>query len=335
VIVYLKKHNRKEIVDNILKILSERLVNIEPFTDLFYRSRLKIASMIVMNQDEFVRIAERVINNKGEYINNENDKHNRLLIEFYNVVVNKGHLQYATLFASKYHLYDLEIESIVDNYYNIIYPLLETGQFELAEKIYDRCRIDNAKNCVFINWSGFIFQSWYELKSHDLKHLEKGLCLYEQGGEMIDKKFGVYSIIKYENLENLGYTYGLKGNYEKSLHYLNQAITIVSKTYQSEITYKLGNLYGMKAATLNQLKKYSEALEYTFKSDECKLLQVGPISTEMAWNHHDRAKIYLNMGNVTDARKSMIKAFEIRKITLGEDNGLTIHTRNELAKLNR
>jgi tetratricopeptide (TPR) repeat protein len=150
---------------------------------------------------------------------------------------------------------------------------------------------------------------------------------------MIDKEFGIYSIRKYENLENLGYALGLKGDYEKSLKYLNQAIKIVSKTYRSEITYKLGNLYGMKAATLNQLKRYSEALEYTFKSDECKLLQVDPITTELAWNHYDRAKIYLNIGNVSDARKSMMKALEIRKITLGEDNGLTIHTRNELENI--
>ncbi len=58
-----------------------------------------------------------------------------------------------------------------------------------------------------------------------------------------------------KNLENLGYTYGLMGDHEKSLLYLNKAISIVSKAYRTEISYPLGNLYEMKAATLNELSK--------------------------------------------------------------------------------
>jgi tetratricopeptide (TPR) repeat protein len=90
----------------------------------------------------------------------------------------------------------------------------------------------------------------------------------------------------------------------------------------------------MKAVTLNHLGQYQEALDYTFKSDECKLLQVDSNSAELAWNHYDRAKIYMNLGNTLDAKKSMIRALEIREISLGVKNELTICTKKELEILN-
>ncbi len=184
-----------------------------------------------------------------------------------------------------------------------------------------------------MNWSGFVFQSWYELKSQDPRHLEMGLSLYEKSSELIDKELGIYSIRKYENLENLGYTYGLKGDYEKSLVYLDKAINIVSKTYRTEITYTLGNLYEMKAVTLNELGKHAEALDYTYTSDKCKLLQVEPDSPELAWNHFDRAKIHAKMGSLTEAKNAMLKALRIRENALGIDSELTIQTRKEYENL--
>ena len=48
---------------------------------------------------------------------------------------------------------------------------------------------------------------------------------------------------------------------------------IIKKSYKTDTTYLLGNTYGMKAISLNFLGKYEEALEYSFKSDECKVLQ--------------------------------------------------------------
>lgn len=160
-----------------------------------------------------------------------------------------------------------------------------------------------------------------------------GLSLYEKSSELIDKELGIYSIRKYENLENLGYTYGLKGDYEKSLIYLDKAISIVLKTYRTEITYLLGNLYEMKAVTLNEIGKHAEALDYTYISDKCKLLQVEPDSPELAWNHYDRAKIYTNMGSMTEAKNSMLQALLIRENSLGIDNELTIQTRREYEEL--
>ena len=53
-------------------------------------------------------------------------------------------------------------------------------------KIKERLDTEIQRN----DWSGFIFQSWYELKSLDPYHLEMGLKLYEKSSEIIDKELG-------------------------------------------------------------------------------------------------------------------------------------------------
>jgi len=334
-ISFLRKQNKIELVDSIFERLVIRFNGERLFTNQFYFSRIRLASIFYNSQDHIVSITEVAIKKKNETIFEiDENKLPFYLIDFYSVLVNKGHLKLATKFAYIFKIYDIESNLLVDNYYNIIYPLLETGQFELAEKIYLRCKIQNEDNGVFNNWSGFIFQSWFELKSLDPYHLEMGLKLYEKSSEIIDKEFGIYSIRKYENLENLGYTYGLKGDYEKSLNYLNQAINIVSKTYRSNINYPLGNLYEMKSVALNELGDYADALKYTYKSDECKLLQVESNSPELAWNHYDRSKIFLNMGNILEAKNSIMLALTIREHSLGFDNELTNQTRKEFEQIN-
>ncbi|MBL6729824.1 MAG: tetratricopeptide repeat protein [Bacteroidia bacterium] len=330
----LRKQNKIDVIDNILGLLKIRFMGSRIFTNQFYLSRLRIASLMYVSTNDIVQLADKSIEKKTEIIGEVKKEYIPvLLLDFYNVLVNKGHLKLSTSFAINFNIYDFETNLIIDNYYNIIYPLLETGKFELAEKIYLRCKNTHENNGVFLNWSGFLFQSWYELKSQDQKHLEIGLCLYKKSSELIDKELGIYSIRKYENLENLGYTYGLMGDHEKSLLYLNKAISIVSKAYRTEISYPLGNLYEMKAATLNELGKYTEALDYTFLSDKCKLLQIEPDSPEFAWNHYDRAKIYVNMGNIIEAKNAMLKALQIRESTLGIDNELTTLTKKEYEDL--
>lgn len=334
VIGLLKKRNKIEIIENILKELSIRYTEKILFSNQQYRSRLTISTLIFETQDNLFKLTEEIISNSKKIISevDENILPN-LLLDYYSILVNKGNIMQSTVFALEFNLYEFETKLLVDNYYNIIYPLLETGQFELAEKIYIRCKNDNEDNAVFINWSGFIYQSWYELKSNDLYHLEKGLMLYEKSAETIDKVFGQYSLRKYESLENLGYTYGLKGDYNKSLNYLDLAIEILTKSFQTKTCYPLGNLYEMKATTLNEIGEYEQALEYTYKSDECKLLQVELDSSEMAWNHYSRAQIFMNMGNKIEAKNSMLKALQIRENALGTDSELTIQTRNELNEL--
>ncbi len=89
----------------------------------------------------------------------------------------------------------------------------------------------------------------------------------------------------------------------------------------------------MKAVALNYLGKFEEALKYSIKSDECKLIQVGENSPEMAWNYYDKSKIYHNMGKHDEAKMLMRKALEIRESSLGAENVLTIQTRIELKEL--
>jgi hypothetical protein len=85
----------------------------------------------------------------------------------------------------------------------------------------------------------------------------------------------------------------------------------------------------MKAVTLNEIGEYAEALNYTYISDKCKLLQVEPDSPEMAWNHYDRAKIYAKMGKLTEAKNAMFRALVIRESSLGIENELTAQTKKE------
>jgi tetratricopeptide (TPR) repeat protein len=191
----------------------------------------------------------------------------------------------------RFGIYEFDSRELVRNYYNILYPLLELGKFPKAERIYLRCEPNHRSDGFFLNWSGWIYQSWYELKSDDQVHLEKGLELYQKSSALIDHEYGKYSIRKYQNLENLGYTYNLIGQYDTGFSYLDTAIGILTKSYRTDIVYNLGNLYEMKANALAEVQRHEEALSYMDKADQCKLLQVGADTSEMAWNYQTRAKI--------------------------------------------
>ncbi|MFM7824245.1 MAG: tetratricopeptide repeat protein, partial [Bacteroidota bacterium] len=250
-----------------------------------------------------------------------------LLMDYYNLLVNKGQLPLAYRFAMKFGLYAIEPALLVQHYYNILYPLLELGKFKKAESIYLRCEPIYRNDGFFLNWSGWIYQSWYELKSGDKKHLETGLGLYQNSTALIDEAYGRYSIRKYQNLENLGYTYNLIEQYDTGLAYLDQAIAIVTKSYRTDITYKLGNLYEMKAGALSDVGHYDDALQHIDKSDQCKLLQVGPDTSEMSWNYETRARILLAMGNRSGAKEAFKKSLDIREAELGSDNEITMQSR--------
>jgi tetratricopeptide (TPR) repeat protein len=146
---------------------------------------------------------------------------------------------------------------------------------------------------------------------------------------LIEKAYGRYSLRKYENLENLGYNYGLMGDYDRGLECLNQAIEIVGKSYKTYITYKLGNLYEMKAQLLLSASRFFEAIEEIDKSDQCKLLQVAANSSEMSWNYQTRAHIFLAMNRKAEAKISMRRALDIRISEMGEENEVTKQTREE------
>ena len=62
--------------------------------------------------------------------------------------------------------------------------------------------------------------------------------------------------------------------------------------------------------SLFELEEYDEALELTYLSDQCKLLQVEKDSPELAWNHCDRAQIYRKMGETEKALESFSLALK-------------------------
>ncbi len=127
----------------------------------------------------------------------------------------------------------------------------------------------------------------------------------------------------------MGYSYGLIGEHSKAILYLDQAIDIVTKTFRNKIVYALGNLYEMKAMSLFEMGEHQGALELTFLSDQCKLLQVEKDSPELAWNHYDRAQIYRKMGETEKAFDSLSLALNIRINSLGKNNPLTKSTQKE------
>ena len=53
----------------------------------------------------------------------------------------------------------------------------------------------------------------------------------------------------------------------------------------------------------------------------------------MAWNHYDRAKIFLNLNEREKAIESMRLSFLFRKKSLGDENHLTILAHAELNKI--
>ncbi len=335
VLNYLNENNKHAGIEKFWKIFSIKINQADILKSAYHKANLLIKWMLYNSDQKLVEfIIQSISNNTNiDFQNSTLSEKQLLFIELNNVLVSKGLLKEAFEFSTSISLYKYPEHLLADNYYNVIYPLLELGEFKQAELIYQKCLPYNQHNGYFINWSGWIYQTWYELKSNDTNHLEKGIELYQRATNLIESDFGKYSIHKYQNLENLGYAFALKGEYEKSCHYLDQAILIIQKSYQTDTTYLLGNPYEMKAVSLNFLGKYEEALQYSFKSDKCKLLQISEDSPEMAWNYYDKSKIYLNMGNKEEAKQSLQKALTIREVSLGKDNILTIQTRKEFEEL--
>ena len=334
VITLLKANGRILLVEKIYEYFLNLFVIVNINDSSFYRQKLKLRLLNSLKDSAFIELIEEICIDAKNYFNTfSKEQKMHLLFELNTLIVERGLLNLANRFASKFNLYNTSVKLITANYYNLIYPLLELGFFEEAEICYKKCEPLNSSNSTFINWSGFIYQSWYELKSGDINHIDKGLDLYLFSSKLLDEEYGKYSIQKYQNLENIGYTYFLLKDYEKAITIFNQAIDILIKIYRTNIVYSLGNLYEMLACTFNQVGRYEEAIELTFLSDQCKLLQVAADSPEMAWNHYDRSRIYLNLGDREKAIASMDIAYEIRKQSLGKDNIITTQTKIELNEL--
>jgi len=336
VLKFLSQNNKYLGIETFWLFFMKKLNQTDLFNSGFHKSMLLIKSLLYQFNHELANKLIRNIfsGNKVLFPACSSSDQQALNIELNNIFVSKGLLKEAFEFSNYSGLYGYSEKILVDNYYNFLYPLLELGEFHQAEVIFNNCLADNQSNGYFLNWSGWIYQCWFELKSNKTEHLKKGIQLYEMATQFIEMDYGKYSIHKYQNLENLGYAFSLKGDYNKSCYYLDQAITILQKTYQTEINYFLGNPYEMKAVSLNAIGKYEEALQYSLKSDQCKLLQIAEDSPEIAWNYYDRSKIYQNMGKLEDAKYSLQKALIIREISLGKENILTIKTKKELEKIN-
>ncbi|MFM7053146.1 MAG: tetratricopeptide repeat protein [Bacteroidota bacterium] len=328
VLQFLDSNNKHQAIDGIWQQLIFRLGEFNIKSCGFHKARMLIQG-IAFRKDEFLESLTGKIMDEGKsyFKGFSRLEKGALLMDYYNLLVNKGQLPLAYRFAMKFGLYAIEPALLVQHYYNILYPLLELGKFKKAESIYLRCEPIYRNDGFFLNWSGWIYQSWYELKSGDKTHLETGLGLYQNSTALIDEAYGRYSIRKYQNLENLGYTYNLIEQYDTGLAYLDQAIAIVTKSYRTDITYKLGNLYEMKAGALSDVGRYDDALQHIDKSDQCKLLQVGPETSEMSWNYETRARILLAMGNRSGAKEAFKKSLDIREAELGSDNEITKQSR--------
>lgn len=328
-----KINGKLPLVQDVFDFFVQFFKSIDIDDQYFYRQKLKLQLLSELKEEVFISLIESIITANSCFESYKSDQRLLLLFEMNTCIVERGLLNLAHQFAKQFELYKADVNFITDNYYNLIYPLLEMGLFELAETCYSKCEPLNRENAIFLNWSGFIYQSWYELKSGEAYHIEKGLELYQRSSQLLDAVYGKYSIQKYQNLENIGYTYSLLKDYETSIKVLNQAIDIVAKTYRTKIVYPLGNLYEMLAVTFNAVGRCEEAIELTFLSDQCKLLQISSDSPEMAWNHYDRSEIYLNLGDKKKAIEEMKLAYNIRQQSLGEENELTIKTRDALHQL--
>ena len=328
VIEHLNQANRESVVREVLQYLQVMLETVGFDSNNFHDLKLRILSLMISTDNQIDSITDLLLQSHQRVFQEISaNERNDLLVGFYNLLVNKGLISKSVEFAEQFDLYVLEAHWIVNHYCNFIYPLLELGRFEQAEGLFKRLDIEKGDDGFLLNWSGFIYQSWYELKSEDELHLAKGLELYEKSTLLIDKAYGRYSLRKYENLENLGYTYGLMGDANRGLQYLDQAIEIVGKSYRTYTTYKLGNLYEMKAQCLLNANRLNEAIESIDKSDRCKLLQVAANSSEMSWNYETRAQIMLAADNRRDAKIFMKRALDIRSAELGDDNDVTIETK--------
>lgn len=311
--------NKEALINNLYKHLWETQKTEDNFS--FNKIKLLIDASINLKNYQIKFFFEKQNSKIKTFKDEEKIK---LYFSLYKIHSKKGDFIEAVALAKQFDLYNSKTSFIRNNYYDILYPLLELCDFNQADDIYQKIKSNFSNDGEFINWSGWIYQSWYELKSNDISHLQKGLKLYLKSTDLIEKEFGKFSLKKYENLENIGYTYSLMNQPKMAIKHLDEAIKIQINCYNSKTVYTLGNTYEMKAGALLKLNIFDEALEIMDKSDSCKLLRVDSNSTEMAWNYETRANILLELGEKNKALELLKKVHMIRLKKLGKNNQNTL-----------
>ncbi len=101
-------------------------------------------------------------------------------------------------------------------------------------------------------------------------------------------------------LSGLGWIYAAKGDFTKSMDYLQHALKISEAVYGEEHTTTASKLK-MIAWCATQLGDYEKALEYSNKTVEIRIRKLGKDHPFMATTYHDLGRIYMFLGEYDKA----------------------------------
>ncbi|HNP18519.1 MAG TPA: CHAT domain-containing protein [Fulvivirga sp.] len=101
-------------------------------------------------------------------------------------------------------------------------------------------------------------------------------------------------------ISGLGWIYAAKGEFTKSMEYLQQALKISEAVYGEEHTTTASKLK-MIAWCATQLGDYDMALEYSKKTVEIRMKKLGRDHPFMATAYHDLGRIYMFLGEYDKA----------------------------------
>ena len=133
-----------------------------------------------------------------------------------------------------------------------------------------------------------------------------------------------------EHFLKLGDAFYCRGNYNKALEYLENALTVCVKNL-GEDHPKVATIYNNIGVLYRNQGKYEEALTYNKKALSIRVKALGKDHPSTAITYNNMAYVYCEQGMYKEALKYYEKALEIRESMLGKDHPDTARTYNNLA----
>jgi tetratricopeptide (TPR) repeat protein len=148
-----------------------------------------------------------------------------------------------------------------------------------------------------------------------------------------EKSFGSTHITA-QALNNLGIAYSMRGAYNKSISYFEQAIGIEEHSPLPDYEYLI-KFYGNIAESLVRLKKLNEAEDFLAKAKSVGEEALEPTNPQYQYSLEHLASFYDEQGKPGKAEQVLKQHLKINKEHFGQDAAETLRVQQQLASIYR
>ena len=186
--------------------------------------------------------------------------------------------------------------------------LLETGDYDKAEKIYHVLLLDalntrDVGNLSFLyNQLGFIEDRKGEY-AKALEYMHKALDIYVKSLPPTHPNLAT-------TYSNIGGVYQSMGEYSKALEYMHKDLDICLKSLPPTHP-DLATTYSKIGGVYHSMREYSKALEYMHKALDIYVKSLPPTHPDLATTYSNIGPVYQSMGEYSKALEYMHKALDI------------------------